>query len=64
MAHPLSKEDLEQINASLKGIEETKKVLARAKIANIDVSEQEAQADEAEKQLKAIKLGFFPSGRA
>lgn len=64
MAHPLLKEDLDQINASLKGIEEVKKVLDRAKIANIDVSEQVEQVDAAEKQLKAIKLGFFPSGRA
>lgn len=64
MAHPLTKEDLDQINDSLKAIVVVKQVLDRAKVANIDVTEQVAQVDEAEKQLKAIKLGFFPSGRA
>lgn len=64
MAHPLTKEDLAAINDSLKGIRETRAVIERAKVANIDVSVQEDQINDAETRLLAIKAGFFPSGRA
>tara|TARA_Y100000310_G_scaffold337943_1_gene426291 strand:- start:550 stop:744 length:195 start_codon:yes stop_codon:yes gene_type:complete len=64
MAHPLTKDDLDNINASLKGIDSVKGIIARAKIAGLDVAEQEQQMVTAEQRLKAIKQGFFPSGRA
>lgn len=64
MAAPLTKEDLDEINASLKGIEAARQVIARAKTAGIDVSQQEESLTTSEERLKAIKLGFFPSGRA
>ena len=64
MAHPLTKEDLDNINASLAGIKQAREVIGRAKTAGIDISSQEAILDESETRLKAIKLGFFPSGRA
>ena len=64
MASPLTKDDLDNINASLLGIAEARKVAGRAKIAGIDIESQMAQLDEAETKLKGIKQGFFPSGRA
>lgn len=63
MAHPLTKDDLDQINAALAGVKQIREVIRRAKVANIDVSLQESQVDEGEARLKAIKLGFFPQGR-
>ncbi|KKM64423.1 hypothetical protein LCGC14_1501520, partial [marine sediment metagenome] len=47
-----------------KAIKGTRDVIARSKIAKIDVSVQEDQVNEAEQRLLAIKAGFFPSGRA
>ncbi len=64
MAHPLEKTDLDMINEALKAIKGTRDVIARSKIAKIDVSVQEDQVNEAEQRLLAIKAGFFPSGRA
>ncbi len=64
MAHPLTKEDLDQINEALKAIKATRDVIARAKVAKIDVSDQEELIEAAEVRLMAIKQGFFPSGRA
>ena len=65
MAHPLDKDDLDQINNSLKGISAAKEILARAKIAETpNVDEQLAELELAEDRLKKFKLGFFPSGRA
>ena len=64
MAHPLTKEDLDNINAALKAIRDTKSVIARAKIAEIPIEIQEEQLKQAEARLTAIKAGFFPSGRA
>lgn len=64
MAHPLVKEDLDNINSALEGIKQSRQVIERAKIAKIDVSQQEELLNDAETRLKAVKLGFFPSGRA
>lgn len=63
MAAPLTNDDLTAINTALKAITETKKVIARAKVAGIDVSTQETAVDESEARLKGIKAGFFPNGR-
>lgn len=63
MAHPLTKEDLQAINDAQKAIRSTKDVIVRAKIAMIDVSDQEAKLKDASERLSAIKEGFFPSGR-
>ncbi len=64
MAHPLTKEDLDQINSSLDGIKATKDIIVRAKASGIDVEAQSTALDTAEAALRAIKQGFFPSGRA
>lgn len=64
MAHPLEKADLDQINDALRAIKSTRDVIARAKVAKIDVSLQEEQLNQAEARLQSIKQGFFPSGRA
>lgn len=64
MAHPLVKEDLDQINNALKAVKATREVIARAKIAKIDVATQETQINDAESRLQAIKQGFFSNGRA
>lgn len=62
--HPLTKEDLDLINTNLKGIKDVRAILVRAKAAGIDVETQEAELDTNEARLNAIKVGFFPSGRA
>ena len=64
MAHPLVKEDLDNINAALKAIKESRTIIERAKVAGLDVSAQEDQLSSAETRLTAIKAGFFPGGRA
>ena len=64
MAHPLIKEDLDNINSALKAIKESRPVIERAKVAGLDVSAQEDQLSVAETRLNAIKQGFFPGGRA
>lgn len=64
MTRPLAKEDLDQINASLKGIKEIKEVIQRAEASGIDVAIQKEQLSTAEQRLGAIKAGFFPNGRA
>lgn len=64
MAHPLVKEDLDNINAFLKGIKDTREIINRAKLAGMDMSSQEAELETAETRLKGFKQGFFPSGRA
>ncbi len=64
MAHPLVKEDLDNINTALKAIKESRQVIERAKVAGLDVSAQEDQLNAAEARLGAIKQGFFPGGRA
>lgn len=62
--HPLTKEDLTQINESLKAIKDVKLIIERAKASGIDVGEQEQQLKTSEERLQAIKTGFFPTGRA
>ena len=64
MAHPLTKEDLDQINDALKAIKGSRTVIERAKVAGLDVGAQEEQLNSAEARLGAIKQGFFPGGRA
>ncbi len=64
MAHPLVKEDLDNINEALKAIKGSRVVIERAKVAGLDVSAQEDQLNDAENRLSAIKQGFFPGGRA
>ena len=63
MTHPLTKDDLVQINDALKAIRATREVIERAKIAGIDLELQETTINDAETKLKAIKAGFFPTGR-
>lgn len=62
--HPLTKEDLDLIKTNLKGINDVRAILVRAKTAGIDVSGQETELDVNEARLKAILVGFFPTGRA
>ena len=64
MAAPLTKDDLDNINSALRGTKAIREVIARAKLAGIDVSAQEDQVNQAESRLQAIKQGFFPNNRA
>ena len=64
MAHPLVKEDLDNINAALKAIKDQRVVIERAKVAQLDVGAIEDQLNTTEARLSAIKQGFFPGGRA
>ena len=61
MATPFTAEDKKKINETLRMIEEAKKDIARAKMAQIDVSEPEARLLDAEKKLRAIKQAYFPT---
>jgi len=60
--NPLNSEDLEQINTALKACDENKALIARAKAAGIDVSEQEAEQKSCADKLRKIKSSFFPNG--
>lgn len=57
----LTKEHLTLINQALSGIADTKKEIAKAKLANIDVSESEKSLLESETKLLAIKRVYFPA---
>lgn len=62
MASPLSASDKAAIDKSLEQLKEAKAEIARAKLAGIDVSDQESQANELTKQLEQIKAAYFPRG--
>ena len=61
MANPLTKEDKTKINQALTAIDEVKKEINRAKLANIDVSAQEDRLKEIETRLLGVKRVYFPS---
>jgi len=63
MVAPFTTEDKKQMDATLKSIEDIKKDIARAKLAGIDVSEQEQRILQAEEKLRALKQAYFPSTR-
>jgi len=63
MAAPFTKEDKTVIDKTLHDLEDIKKDIARAKLAKIDVSEQEAMLIAAEEKLRAIKQAYFPTTR-
>jgi hypothetical protein len=63
MVAPFTKEDKAVIDKTLHDIEDIKKDIARAKLAKIDVSEQEAKIIAAEEKLRAIKQAYFPTSR-
>jgi bacterioferritin (cytochrome b1) len=62
MASPLTAEHKRAIDKALADIKEAKDQIARAKLAKIDVSDQEAQVSQLEEQLRAIKAAYFPQG--
>ena len=63
MAGPLTAEDRKLIDEQLAQLKTAKEEIKRAKLAGIDVSEYETQADALEKQLQMIKSAYFPSGK-
>jgi len=60
MGSPYSKEDKAKIDSALKAITEVKKDIAKAKLAGIDVSDQEKRLVEIEQSLLSIKRVYFP----
>lgn len=61
MASPLTTEHKAIIDKALADLKEAREQVTRAKLAKIDVAEQEAQIEAMETQLKAIKAAYFPS---
>lgn len=64
MANPLTKDDLENINAALVMNKELKEDLLRAEQAGINVDEQKKTMELQEQRLLQVKRTFFPTGRA
>ena len=60
MANPLTKEDKAKITQALTAIDEVKKEINKAKLANIDVSAQEDRLKEIETRLLGVKRVYFP----
>lgn len=60
MANPFTAEDKRKVDSALKAISEVKKDISKAKLAGIDVSDQEKRLVETESQLSAIKRVYFP----
>ena len=60
MANPLTKDDKSKISQALVAIEEAKKDINKAKLANVDVSAQEDRLKEIETRLLGIKRVYFP----
>jgi len=60
MAEIFTKEDKVRINKALASIADVKKDINKAKLAGIDVSEQETHLAETEKRLLGIKRVYFP----
>jgi len=61
MTNPLTKEDKTKITQALAAIDEVKKEINKAKLANIDVSAQEDRLKEIETRLLGVKRVYFPS---
>lgn len=59
MAVVFTSEDRTRLNTALKAISEVKADISKAKLANIDVSEQEKRLVATEAQLQAIKRVYF-----
>jgi len=59
MGEMFTKEQKAQINKALANISDVKKEIAKAKLASIDVSEQERRLLEAEQSLLALKRIYF-----
>ena len=59
MADMFTKEQKAQINKALDSIAAVKKEMAKAKLANIDVSDYERRLLEAEQGLLALKRVYF-----
>ncbi len=62
MTSPLTKEDKTEIDKVLKLVDGTKKELARAKQAGLDIADYEQRLVDSEKKLRAIKQAYFPPG--
>ncbi len=60
MAAPLTEEHKRQIDAALAQLKEAREMIARAKLAGIDVAEQEAEAAKLDDQLRKLRQAFFP----
>jgi hypothetical protein len=60
MANPFTAEDKRKVDSALKAIAEVKKDISKAKLAGIDVTDQEKRLTETESQLSAIKRVYFP----
>jgi len=60
MAQIFTKEDKAKINAALTSIAEVKKEIAKAKLAGIDVTNQETELLATEAKLQGIKRVYFP----
>ncbi len=62
MANPFTAEDKRKIDATLKAIADSRKDIARAKLAGINVSEAESRLKQAEDSLLKIKQVYLTPG--
>lgn len=58
--HPLTDDHLSKIDESLANIERAKAQIRLATAAGIDVSTQQQQLEDMEKQLRSIRSVYFP----
>lgn len=59
--NPLQNKHYQAINRSLATLNEGRMLIARAKAAGVDCSEQEANYDQLETDLENLKKEFFPA---
>jgi hypothetical protein len=62
MANPLTATDKKEIEAHLKAAEKIRSDINRARMAGLDVTEQEATLNAAVTQLQKIKAAYFSTG--
>ncbi len=62
MAAPLTDQDRAAIDKALADLKVAREMITRAKTAGLDVSVAEAQVNEYEARLRALRSAFFPTG--
>jgi hypothetical protein len=63
VAAPLTAEDKNRIEQSLKDLKDAEDMVRRAKAAGLDMSQEEAVLNDTRRQLLGLKQQFFPTGR-
>jgi len=63
MGSPLTAEDKKKLDTALAVIADAEKDIVKARLAGIDISEQEARLKDLKTRLSQIRSAYFPAGK-